>query len=316
MHKMLHPKAGVERLYIPRKDGGRGLIKLETAFKIATLGFNHYLKNKDGQYPKQALDHDRTKTKNSITKNMSKFKREVSIPEFENKEDTSASENGKALKHMIKSKMKSVKEEKWKNKALHGQYPKIIEKRHVDTITTNKWLSSNLNGETEGLLVAAQGEALNTRNYQKVIYGQKAESKCRMCSQHEETVDHIVSVYEVLAKTEYVSRHNKAAVYLHWNVCQDHDIEVIDKWYEHKPKSVTYNKDGKMTIMWDMPVNTDRTIAANRPDIIIKDSCNSTCKLIIIVYSIRQKYCPERSGKKKQVQRPRVRNTDNVTDEN
>ena len=31
MHKMLHPKADVEKLYLPRKDGGRGLIELETA---------------------------------------------------------------------------------------------------------------------------------------------------------------------------------------------------------------------------------------------------------------------------------------------
>ena len=38
-------------------------------------------------------------------------------------------------------------------------------------ITTNKWLSSNLKGETEGLLVAAQDQAINTRNYQKVICG-------------------------------------------------------------------------------------------------------------------------------------------------
>ena len=29
MQKMLHPKADVERLYIPRKDGGRGLIDVE-----------------------------------------------------------------------------------------------------------------------------------------------------------------------------------------------------------------------------------------------------------------------------------------------
>ena len=29
-----------------------------------------------------------------------------------------------------------------------------------------------------------------------------------------------------------------------------------------------------------MPVNTDRTKTANRPDIIVKDSVNSTCKLI------------------------------------
>ena len=69
----------------------------------------------------------------------------------------------------------------------------LLEKPHVDTITTNKWLSSNLKGETEGLLVAAQDQAVNTRNCQKVICDQQVESKCRMCSQHKETVDHIVS---------------------------------------------------------------------------------------------------------------------------
>ena len=41
-----------------------------------------------------------------------------------------------------------------------------------------------------------------------------------------------------------------------------------------------HNKDNNITIMWDMPVITDRTITANRPDIIVKDSVNSTCKLI------------------------------------
>ena len=99
-----------------------------------------------------------------------------------------------------------------------------------------------------------------------------------MCSQHEETVDHIVSGCEVLAKTEYISRHNNAAAYLHWSICKDHDIEITDKWYEHEPETVIHNKDNNITIMWDMPVNTDRT--ANRPGIIVKDSVNSTCKLI------------------------------------
>ena len=41
-----------------------------------------------------------------------------------------------------------------------------------------------------------------------------------------------------------------------------------------------HNKDNNVTIVWDRPVNTDRTITANRPDIIVKDSVNSTCKLI------------------------------------
>ena len=71
-------------------------------------------------------------------------------------------------------------------------------------------------------------------------------------------MDHIISGFEVLAKTEYISRDDKAAKYLHWNICQDYDIEVIiEKWYEHKPESVMHSKDSKIIIMWDMPVNTD-----------------------------------------------------------
>ena len=68
MHKTLHPKADVERLYITRKDRGRGLIDVETVIKTATIGRDHYLKHKEGQYPKQAFEHERSKAKNSITK--------------------------------------------------------------------------------------------------------------------------------------------------------------------------------------------------------------------------------------------------------
>ena len=103
------------------------------------------------------------------------------MPEIENREYKSASENSKALKHMFKSKMKSMREEKRKNKVLHGQYSRILEKPHVDTVIANKWLSSNLKRGTEGLLVAAQDQAINTRNYQIVICGQQVDSKCRMC---------------------------------------------------------------------------------------------------------------------------------------
>ena len=35
-----------------------------------------------------------------------------------------------------------------------------------------------------------------------------------------------------------------------------------------------------ISILWDFPVHTDRTIQANRPDIIIKDRKNKVCVLI------------------------------------
>ena len=48
--------------------------------------------------------------------------------------------------------------------------------------------------------------------------------------------------------------------------------------YDHEPETVTENED--LTILWDMPMHTDRKITANRPDIVIKDHKTKSCKLI------------------------------------
>ena len=41
MHNVLHPKSNADRLYIPRKDGGRGLQGVEETLKI---GLQNYVK--------------------------------------------------------------------------------------------------------------------------------------------------------------------------------------------------------------------------------------------------------------------------------
>ena len=77
-----------------------------------------------------------------------------------------------------------------------------------------------------------------------------------------------------------------------------------------------HNKNNNITIMWDMPVNTDRTITENRPDIIVKDSVNSTCNLIDMTVPSDRNIALKETEKKMQVQRPRTRNTENVAYEN
>ena len=79
-------------------------------------------------------------------------------------------------------------------------------------------------------------------------------------------------------RTEYISRRNNAVAYLHWSICKDHGIEITDKWYQHE--TVMHSKDNNITPSWDMSVNTDRAITANRPDIVVNDSVNSPYKLI------------------------------------
>ena len=56
-------------------------------------------------------------------------------------------------------------------------------------------------------------------------------------------------------------------------------------WYEHVPKSVETSKGGKVIILWNQQVQTDRTIPNNKPDIIIRDNEAGTCMLIDVSIS-------------------------------
>ena len=45
MHKGLHSKSNANRLYIPRKEGGRGLLSIEATVDLAKLGLKSYVRN-------------------------------------------------------------------------------------------------------------------------------------------------------------------------------------------------------------------------------------------------------------------------------
>ena len=51
------------------------------------------------------------------------------------------------------------------------------------------------------------------------------------------------------------------------------------------PKSVETSQGGKVTILWNQTVQTDRTIHNNKPDIIIRDNEKGTCMLIDVAIS-------------------------------
>ena len=55
--------------------------------------------------------------------------------------------------------------------------------------------------------------------------------------------------------------------------------------YEHVPKSVETTQGGKVTILWNQQVRTDRTIPNNKPDIITRDNEKRTCILIDVAIS-------------------------------
>jgi hypothetical protein len=55
--------------------------------------------------------------------------------------------------------------------------------------------------------------------------------------------------------------------------------------YEHVPNTVVTNQGGKVTVLWNQQVQTDRTVPSNKPDIIIRNNEKGTCMLIDVAIS-------------------------------
>ena len=104
------------------------------------------------------------------------------------------------------------------------------------------------------------------------------DPKCRLFGRFRGTIDHLVSGCPELAKTEYIHRQHKTTAHIHWKICKEFGIEAKERWYEHEPKAVTEKES--VTILWDMSIHTDRTIAAKRPDTVLKNKKDKTCLLI------------------------------------
>jgi len=62
MYKMQHPKADIDRLYVKRKEGGRGLVQVEAAYKAEVINIAEYLNTnyKEDQFVNIVKDHEST----------------------------------------------------------------------------------------------------------------------------------------------------------------------------------------------------------------------------------------------------------------
>jgi len=114
----------------------------------------------------------------------------------------------------------------------------------------------------------------------------ETDSKCRLGQEFDEKIDHIISACPMLAKEQYIKRHDKVCAQLYFNICKERRVQLDKKhWYEHVSKSVETSKGGKVSILWNQQVQTDRTIPNNKPDIIISDNEKEHIMLIDVAIS-------------------------------
>jgi hypothetical protein len=90
-----------------------------------------------------------------------------------------------------------------------------------------------------------------------------------------------MSAFPMLAKEQYIKGHDRVCAQLPFNICKELGVNLDSELkYEHVPKSVETSQVGKVTILWNQQVQTNRTIRNDKPDIIMQDNEKGTCMLI------------------------------------
>ncbi|XP_066968151.1 uncharacterized protein [Macrobrachium rosenbergii] len=191
VHKALHPRANTDRLYITRKEEGRGLLSTEDCVNIESRALGQYLKISEDKGLRSAWEEGLIKVDED--------------PEI------------------YRDRRTKNRTEEWHNKPIHRQY--MRQTKELASDETWQWLQMQRGEpkkETEGMLTVAQDQALRTRYVQGTIDGNNILPICRKCNMKDETTNHIASECPALAQNQYKKRHDSVTKAFQWSLCKKH----------------------------------------------------------------------------------------------
>ena len=84
----------------------------------------------------------------------------------------------------------------------------------------------NLKRETKSFLIAAQDNAVRTNHIKARIDKKQQNRKCRLCSDRDETINHIISECSKLVQKEYKARYDWVSKVIHWEMCKDLNLTI------------------------------------------------------------------------------------------
>ena len=195
----------------------------------------------------------------------------------------------------IDDRMTTTRKQKWEKKKLYGRF-----KNQINNISHQKtWTwprKGNLKRETESLQIAAQDNAIRTNHIKARIDKPQQNSKCRLCGNRDETINHIISECSKLAQKEYKARHDWVTKVIQWEMCKKFKFDHTNKWYMRNPAPVLENDTRKP--QWDFNKQTGHLIPARRPDLIIFNQKKRICKIVDFAVPADQRINLKESEKK------------------
>ena len=88
----------------------------------------------------------------------------------------------------------------------------------------------------------------------------------------------MISECSKLAQKEYKTRHDWVGKVIHRELCKKFEFDHMNKWYMHNQASVLKNELHKL--LWDFDIQNDHLISARRPDLIIINKKEGTCRFL------------------------------------
>jgi len=120
---------------------------------------------------------------------------------------------------------------------MHGRFPCNLDEKFVDKECC-QWLKfGDIKGETGSTIVADQDQALSTNCFKQRILKEEIKSKCQLCKEYEETIDHLTLECPILAEDDYIKRHDG----VHTSallIMQEIRHQNSKNWCCHIPKAV------------------------------------------------------------------------------
>ena len=191
IHKALHSREDVDRLYVSRKEGGRGLASIKDSVDASIQRLEDYIE----KYEWGLITAIRNDTVISID-----------------------------------DRMTTIRKQKWEKKQLYGRFKWLINNiSHQITWTWQR--KGNLKREIESLLIAAQDKAIENNHIKARIDKTQQNNNCRLCGDRDETTNHMISECSKLAQKEYKARHDWVGKVIHWETCKKFKLTIQQMVY-------------------------------------------------------------------------------------
>ena len=71
-------------------------------------------------------------------------------------------------------------------------------------------------------------------------------TRCRLCGDRDETINHILSECCKLVQKEYKNRHDWVGKVINSKLCKQFKFDSTDKWYMYNPESALENETHRL----------------------------------------------------------------------